>query len=178
MTTSTHETAERIVSQEVRYCISHLISQLASNDHAARTLGVDVEEDLYPVLAQDDYESPAREWLAQAMPDELSHAVEMFSIETDAEGLEGSALRECLADYLEEQDRWADLCDWQRIEADRIEAYEHWAVTGWFADKLEAKGEMVSRDILGLTVWGRTTKGQSISMDWVIQAIASDLENL
>lgn len=178
MTTSTHETAERIVSQEVRYCVSHLISQLASNDHAARTLGVDVEEDLYPVLAQDDFEEPARDWFGNAHLEDLRSVADYYDLTSEAEGLEAPALRAMLLEYLGEEDKWQDLCDFQRLDPHQIEAYEHWIVSDWFAGKLEAKGEMVSRDILGLTVWGRTTTGQSISMDGVIQAIAADLENL
>ena len=33
---------------------------------------------------------------------------------------------------------------------------------------MEEKDEMVTRDLFGLTVWGRTTTGQSISIDCVI----------
>ncbi len=33
------------------------------------------------------------------------------------------------------------------------EALEHWIITDWLADKLEAKGEMVNKDVLGLTIW-------------------------
>lgn len=51
------------------------------------------------------------------------------------------------------------------------EAYEHWIVTSWLANKLEDKGEMVTKDFLGLTIWGRTCTGQSIMLDEVIRDI-------
>lgn len=55
------------------------------------------------------------------------------------------------------------------------EVFEHWIVTDWLADKLEAKGEKVDRDFAGLTIWARTTTGQMVAMDAVIQEIAADL---
>lgn len=61
-------------------------------------------------------------------------------------------------------------------ETDADEAYEHWIVTNWFADKLEERGEMVLRDFLGLTIWGRTTTGQAIHMDWIIGDIYKSLQ--
>jgi hypothetical protein len=48
------------------------------------------------------------------------------------------------------------------------EAYEHWIVSDWLADKLEERGEMIVRDFLGLTIWGRCTSGQAILLDGVI----------
>ena len=54
------------------------------------------------------------------------------------------------------------------------EIYEWWAVSGWLLDKLEAKGAPVLRTDLG-EWWGRTTTGQAISMDWVIEQIFDDL---
>jgi len=59
-----------------------------------------------------------------------------------------------------------------------IEAYEHWIVSDWLADKLEAYGELVTKDFLGLTIWGRTCTGQAILLDWVISKICDDLNML
>lgn len=53
-------------------------------------------------------------------------------------------------------------------EDEWIEAYEHWIVSDWLADKLAERGEMVLKDFLGLTIWGRATTGQAISLDEVI----------
>ena len=60
-------------------------------------------------------------------------------------------------------------------EDEFIEAYEHWLVTDWLADKLAAKGEMVTKDFMGLTIWGRTCTGQAIYLDNVIEEIYNDL---
>jgi hypothetical protein len=54
------------------------------------------------------------------------------------------------------------------------EALEHWIVTDWFGDELKKRGEMVG-EILNLTIWGRTTSGQAISMDYVVQDVLKDI---
>ena len=36
------------------------------------------------------------------------------------------------------------------------------------------EGEVVARDFLGMTIWGRGTTGQAISMDYVILQIAKE----
>lgn len=72
----------------------------------------------------------------------------------------------------------SEFCDDMRIDVDeQIEAFEHWAVTSYFAEKLAAKGHMTG-DLLDYHVWGRPTTGQMISMDGVIRDIARDMEIL
>ena len=63
------------------------------------------------------------------------------------------------------------VCEYANLDPISAEVYEHWAVTDWFADKLEAAGEKVDRDFAGLCVWARTTTGQQIAADGVIQRI-------
>lgn len=67
-----------------------------------------------------------------------------------------------------------EFCRRFNLDPDEIEVYEHWAVTGWFKDKLSQYGQAVG-ELLGLDIWGRTTTGQSICMDGVILRIAKDL---
>jgi len=50
------------------------------------------------------------------------------------------------------------------------EALEHWLVSTWLANRLREEGEMVI-EFLGLTIWGRTTSGQAIYIDSVIEDI-------
>ena len=56
-----------------------------------------------------------------------------------------------------------------------IEALQHFIVADWFADELEKRGEIVDKDFLGLTIWGRPTFGQAISLDYVVQDILKDI---
>ena len=68
-----------------------------------------------------------------------------------------------------------EACDMSGIEPFEREVFEHWIVSDWLADKLEERGEKVDRDFAGMTVWARTTTGQAISMDYVIEQITADL---
>lgn len=53
------------------------------------------------------------------------------------------------------------------------EVLEWWLVTPWLADRLREQGETVI-DELGSHWWGRTSSGQAIYMDHVIEQICED----
>lgn len=72
------------------------------------------------------------------------------------------------------QPNWELLCDDQEIESYDREVFEHWAVTDWFADKLIAAGEKVDKDFGNLCIWARTTTGQGIASDGVIERIYAE----
>lgn len=162
-------TIEDMIAAEVRYCVSGLVSTLAKAHIAPRDTPYTPKGDAYtayllgeqalelaaPVLA---YEEAARE----AGWSRVAHSG-MFN------GPLGSEVR--LADY----DDWEELCGEHDIDPHELEVFEHWAVTEWFADKLEAAGEKVDRDFAGMCVWGRTTTGQAIYADAVIERIYADL---
>lgn len=61
------------------------------------------------------------------------------------------------------------------LDTFRSEIYEHWIVTSWLANKLEALDEKVVRDFYGLTIYCRPCTGQALYCDYVIQRIYSDL---
>lgn len=135
------------VQREVIYNVSTLISEL--------TVTHGNDDEFLAVLICDDYKSAAIEsgWehrndgaFYHKEKDDESHALD-----------------------------WQDLCSEQNIDPHLNEAYEHWIVSGWLADKLEAKGEMILRDFMGLTIWGRTCTGQSIMLDRVICDIYDEL---
>ena len=84
-------------------------------------------------------------------------------------------LRERVAALVEEQGGAAEaVCNEYNLEPERSEVYEHWIVTNWFANKLAEKGETTG-EVAGLTIWGRCTTGQSMSLDYVVQQIAMEL---
>ncbi|MGJ8641726.1 MAG: hypothetical protein ACSHYA_20215, partial [Opitutaceae bacterium] len=56
-----------------------------------------------------------------------------------------------------------------------IEVFEHWIVSEWLADLLEKSGEIIERGFHGLIIWGRTTSGQSIELDSVMESIHLEL---
>lgn len=84
-------------------------------------------------------------------------------------------IRRAVADLVDEQDGgWEWVGREFNLDPDTSEVYEHWIVSGWLAERLKEEGHVVG-EFAGLTIWGRQTTGQSISMDHVIQKIAGDL---
>lgn len=67
------------------------------------------------------------------------------------------------------------FCDEFQLEPRAVEAYEHWIISNDLAHWLQEQDEMVTYDFFGLTIWGRATTGQSISMDRVICDIFDEL---
>lgn len=56
------------------------------------------------------------------------------------------------------------------------EIYEHWTINeGFIAETLKEHGQVVF-DFGGMTIWGRGTTGQSISIDGVIRSIVKELD--
>lgn len=155
-------TPEDLVRDEVHYCISALVSTLAQgvnfvierHDQPFTELTYQAAELCAPI---DDWEEAAIQagWRQRAdgawiNPDKFPAAV--------------AAKPEHIVE------------DWQPdLEPYQREVFEHWIISDWLADKLEAKGERIDRDFAGLTVWGRTTTGQAIAMDSVIEAIHAEL---
>ena len=159
------EIARRIVDREVRLCLSSLVSTLANAEGlilrgSSTTRGMDDVQSLadqaFELAAPiPDYEEAARD----AGWEEHDGA---WRIHVDGDGWNSapSAQEACHQDDIEPYDR---------------EVFEHWAISDWLADKLEARGEKVDRDFAGMIVWARTTTGQAIYCDGVIQDIAADL---
>ena len=69
---------------------------------------------------------------------------------------------ECLWDELENFDEDTDVLEW-------------WLVTPYMADMLKNNGEVILA-AYDCYWWGRTTTGQALYMDWVIQEIARQTE--
>jgi hypothetical protein len=119
------------------------------------------QEDLFPVLFQDDYESAAYGAGWREFTDK--YGVNCYR---DEDTGETSAAKD-----------WETLCWENNIDPVQTEALEHWLVSDWLADNLEAAGEMIIRDFMGLTIWGRRTSGQAISIDYVICKIYNEMQN-
>lgn len=83
-------------------------------------------------------------------------------------------IRDAVEALVTDDDSWRTVCDDNRLDPQKREAYEQWIVTNWFARKLAERGEMTG-EVMGLTIWGRCTTGQSISIDYVVHQIAAEL---
>ena len=56
------------------------------------------------------------------------------------------------------------------------EIYEYWIVSKWLASKLRENNEPIIDSPYSFNyIWGRTTTGQSIECDYVIEKIVKDL---
>lgn len=157
-------TAEQLVSREVHYCVSHLVSTLASG-YGARHNSVDLEEAAEQAFELcspiDDYENAAK--------------AAGFGEGGYADGPNGESKHGWIDGNGDLHPDVETACFVNNIEPYEREIFEHWIVSDWLADKLAEKGEKVDKDFCGLTVWARTTTGQGIANDWVIEQIVADL---
>ncbi len=159
--------AQDIVRAEVIYCVSGLVSTLA---------GYTPRMSAYDDARHDRNNRDVMDLTAQAQ--ELSAPVADYESAAIEAGCERSG---ALWTYANADGTWRTATSIEEIFEERDlepydrDVYEHWIVSDWLADKLEAKGEKVDRDFAGMTVWARTTTGQSISIDGVIVEIAADL---
>lgn len=159
MTTNQDEIARRIVDREVRVCLSSLVSTLAKGAHF-NMVATDLQE-----LAEQaaGLSCPIPDYEEAALDAGWRHmAGDMYG--SDEERASARS--------------WQDLCEANDIEPYDREVFEHWAISDWLADKLEAKGEKVDRDFASMIVWARTTTGQAIYCDSVLQDIAQDLSRI
>lgn len=166
MNTETLQTrAARLVQNEVLCCVSSLVHTLATNC-AYVTCNSDADRDMCNLAEQaqelafpiDDWEEAARDagWIP-----EIEHNGEDDGVR--------SADRENWAED------WRGACEQDGLEPYQREVFEHWAVSTWLADKLIERGEKVDTGFAGLNVWARTTTGQAISIDHVIEEITREL---
>ena len=150
------------VDREVYCCASSLIYQLQQDGHYTDEI---MEFSLKDELREEDLKDEIREYYKKELKEYLK---DRFTEETSLEVLDTEELKD-LAD-----DLFIDIDNFIEPE----EALEHWIVSDWLADKLEAYGELITKDFLGLTIWGRTCSGQAIMLDWVISKICNDLDML
>ena len=149
-------TVEDMVRREVQYCVSYLVSTLAINYGALDTASMamnEITEQAFDLACPiDDWEEAAREAGAKQV-DQFMWEDSDGHAEVDAQ----------------------EMCNWLGVEPHQREVFEHWIVSDWLADQLATHGEKVDKDFAGMTVWARTTTGQGIAMDSVIQAIHAEL---
>lgn len=153
-------TCEDLVRREVHYCVSALVSTLATEFPS------DGKSDLAAITEQAfELSTPIDDWEEAAIQAGWTRNRHngMFVAPV------GSVIR--MADY----ESWQELCEENGLEPCEREVYEHWIVSDWLADELEAAGEKVDRDFAGLTVWARTITGQAIAADSVIERIHANL---
>lgn len=163
MTTEVEKIADRIVEQDVICCVSMMVHKIASKSEVAQKLEIP-EDEIMSIMEKPDFDE---------VPD--GYSVDYDSMTDGWSWLRDDDGAGCDYDLGTEEEAIKAAWEDSGEEPPMREALEHWVVSEWLADKLEEEGEMVCRDFLGLTIWGRTTSGQSISMDYVIHKIAEKL---
>jgi len=164
------EKCRTFVGQHVFACVSSLIGDLARNYDAARALDID-EDELRDLCVQDDFKEPVEDYLRQEWDrTKLVEALTDAGFECyDHEDKE--ALLTAYLEHLETEGELESFANGNDIQPHTNEAYEHWIVSDQLARELEERGEIVARDFMGMTIWGRCTTGQAILLDWVIRDI-------
>lgn len=181
---------KKLVEREVVYCVSSLVWELMQKqeefpewtdelmDLCRRgPAGIDAE-DLITESQHVLYEDSSG--YTCALPNDM--AAEYNSISHPDSDKLAELRDEFLSDngvYLSDPEDTSEVANVLGLELSDYESevYEHWIVSNFFAEKLKERGETVC-ELMGLTVWGRCTIGQSISMDGVIEEIAKDMEIL
>ena len=145
-----HKVGE-FVSREVIYCVSTLIHNLAKNDSG------EYWEDICSICLQDDWIEPATNHARDMDREQCVKLLEQISIDSSDDEDIGTLREAICANISDETIDPEEFCAEWGLDPYQNEALEHWVVSSWLAEKLQDKSEMVSTDIHGLTVWGRTT---------------------
>ena len=161
-------TPDQLVSREVHYCVSALVSTLADRPDDGPRFRAATGNAIADLCWQ------AVE-LAMPLPDYES-AVTEAGWSLRGEGDTGQSWRNDAPDFdgfdMESPEA---ICNEFGIEPHDREVYEHWIISDWLADRLEAHGEKIDKDFAGLTVWARTCSGQAIALDSVIVDICVEV---
>ena len=115
-----------------------------------------------------------REFVNREVYVNASHLIEeLIEVRTNG-GICRALSKRGMYTHLKEFD--LDNIEWPRdTETDEpVEVFEWWIVSGWLGRKLESKDELIIK-CGTVTIWGRTTTGQHITMDYVIEKIYENL---
>lgn len=154
-------TADDMVRREVFHCVSALVSMLA-NGYGELTVG--------PAAKR---QASITELCEQAL--ELCLPVDDYEEAAIQAGWKFDGNYWKLDDETMVCDTAEQVCAVADIEPYQREVFEHWLVSDWLGRKLEAHGERVDFDFQGLTIWARTTTGQDIAQDYVIEQIVDEV---
>ena len=151
-------TIDQFIKREVICNISMTIEALREN-----ALSMEDGLQLYESNEVIDYEGTYQVWYDSLDGDDIIDLVERY--QTTVNELEYILRREFESDK-------QNFIEIEKIEPETIEVFEHWSVTSFLANKLEAAGEKIIWDVLDFkAIWCRTTTGQQISSDDVIEDI-------
>ena len=162
-------TPEQIVQMEVHYCVSQLVRQIAEGSASGQ-----IKPDK-PDLRPEEWHGAL--WEIGDAAEVLVDPVHDYEEAASQEGWRQVSDEHCFVNSHGEASyacNWQVLCRDHDIDPILTEVFEHWIVSNWLANRLDEHGEKVDRDFAGLAIWARTTTGQGIASDFVIQQIAEE----
>ncbi len=185
------------VERNIGQCVSSLMYNVGQNlEECARIFDFDYDEALDWFQCK-DYESVVDNFIDDADLEDLEtiadmvgdwegvvysvlgmspeeYADEVTSEEDQAEDLK--ALRSKVKALITNGAEYTEIGQHFNLDPDYNEIYEHWTIPeGWTARELKDEGQVVF-DFGGMTIWGRMTTGQCISLDGVVRRIVSNLD--
>lgn len=162
------------VERNVLYCLSSLMYDIGQNLEASAKIFDEDYDEMLGWFQQDDWDEPVSYYISSLDRDEVVAYLEGRGIQCNDDEDTGT-LREAMLEDIRSEDALQEYANENRLDPRIIEVYEHWLVDSYFAEQLKGAGEIVF-EFENMTIWGRTTTGQSISMDYVIQEMVKDLD--
>ncbi len=180
------------VERNIGQCVSSLMYDVGQNlGECARIFDLDYDEAL-GWFQREDYSQVVDSFIDDADLDDLETIADMVGYwsdvvgEVDPDTDEDDSLlptpeqldqiRTKVKALITNDSEYAEIGRHFNLDPDYTEILEHWTLPErWTANDLEAEGEVVF-EFGGMTIWGRTTSGQSISIDYVISKIVKQLD--
>lgn len=151
----------KLVEREIHFCASSIVSKMSEYE----------PDDWFHLFIQDDWEQAAIDHIYHGMGDD---EITDYLIDADIHDYLPEEAKNILHNHLRDTDWFEDFCQELNLDPHQTEIFEHWIISDWLADKLEAKDQVTDKGFHGLTIWGRPTTGQAIALDHVIQEIACE----
>ena len=184
------------VERNIGQCVSSLMYDVGQNlDQCAKIFDFDYDEAI-GWFQREDYEEAVSDFIDDADLDDLETIADMvgdwegvvysvlgmspeeYADEVTSEGDQAEdlkALRTEVKTLITNDSEYTEIGQHFNLDPDYCEVYEHYTVnSSWAADDLRAYGQIVF-EFGGMTIFGRCTTGQSISIDSVILNIVKSL---
>lgn len=162
------------VRKNVLYCMSALMYDIGQHlEESAKIFDEDYDT-MLGWYQQDDWDEPVSYYISSLDRDEVVAYLEGRSIQcNDDEDV--ATLREAMLEDIRSEGALQDFANENNLDPHVTEVYEHWLIDSYFAEELKEAGEIIF-EFENMTIWGRTTTGQSISMDYVIEHMVKELD--
>lgn len=182
------------VERNIGHCVSSVMYTIGQNlEECSRIFDFDYDEAL-GWFQRADYEEVVSDFIDDADLDDLETIADMVGywsevvIEFGVDGYEdeefggltqdqSEGIRTKVKALITNDSEYTEIGRHFNLDPDYTDILEHWVLPErWMANDLEAEGEVVF-EFGGMTIWGRTTSGQSISIDYVIRKIVRALDD-